>query len=262
MDIRSYHGTDIAPYYKKRPTNFGYGFIGGSYAIEISGCPWTCSNCWSGFGHRGRPPAFEWTPQEAIEHMLAGMKRNGMQAGRITGGEPAMWWRHMVGLIDQFIAQTTGKVMDIPGETGRRGVPMHFVIETNGSLTSLRKIDELQAAHGRACRRVFLHFGLKATDAAGLSELTGMPLKAAMAAHQRQLECLVHVAQNTEFDMGVSFLDKYTDRDAYNAIAAKLDELRPPAGDRGDSVVIDVLRFRPYRGTTRYYTPKRQRKGK
>ena len=52
-----------------------------------------------------RPVRTKWSPQEAIEHMVAGMERNGQQAGRITGGEPAMWWDHTVGLIGQFIAQ-------------------------------------------------------------------------------------------------------------------------------------------------------------
>ena len=89
-------GGIIAPYRRFRPSPQFYTnvFTGGTYCADIIGCPWTCDHCWSAFGwtHDPSQARFELTPEQVVSKLVAGMVRNGAQAGRISGGEATMYW--------------------------------------------------------------------------------------------------------------------------------------------------------------------------
>jgi len=248
----------VAPYKRFRKTRFyDTTFIGGTYTGDIIGCPWTCDHCWSHFGwtHDPSQAEFELNPTQVVDKLMKGMIRNGQQACRISGGEPSMYWDHMMGVIDVFMERVAGKRMTIAGETGPDGVPMYIVFETNGSLTSLERIDEVQERYGEESFHVLLHFGIKATDPELLAALNGMAPEAAKAAHERQMKALVHVASKTNLDLHVSVFDAFSDEQGVEQLRDALELARP-----GASRHMTVARYkRNYGNAAKFHTPKRHR---
>jgi uncharacterized Fe-S cluster-containing radical SAM superfamily protein len=248
----------IAPYKRFRKTRFYEStFIGGSFSADIIGCPWTCDHCWSHFGwmHEDAEPTFELDPAQVAEKLIAGMERNGQQAARITGGEPFMYVDHMMGVIDEWLARVVGRRMRIKGETTSEGEPMTLVIETNGSLGTLKRLDDVQRRYGADCFHVLLHFGIKATDPEKLSRLNGMAPESAKAAHNRQLRALEHVAAKTDLDLHVSVFDAFSDEEGVERLEALLERARP-----GSAMHMVVAEFnRRYGAASKFHTPKRHR---
>ena len=131
---------------------------------------------------------------------------------------------------------------------------MMLLIETNGSLGALKRVDEIQEKHGKDAARIWLHFGLKATSPEKLAELTGMAPRAAAAAHKRQLDSLFHVAEHTDISVLVQVLDRYSDPAEVAALSRALDLKRPGLGDD-----VNVEWFNPSYKANKLYTPKRHR---
>ena len=244
----------VAPYHRFRKTHFyDTTFINGTYSADIIGCPWTCDGCWSGYGYTGSEPKYHLEPDEVVEKLLAGMVRNKQQAARITGGEPTMRWAHMMGVVDSWMESVVGARMVIEGETTEEGEPMVLVIETNGSLGALDRIDDVQDRYGKDAKHLLLHFGLKASDPEQLEKLTG--IKSAEAAHRRQVTNLLHVARETEIDLHISVFDAYSTPAGVEDLEEALEDARP-----GLSRDFTVQKYvRSYGKANRFRTPKRHR---
>ena len=225
MRLRSYQHTDVAPYWRFRPTDF----YEGAFCAEIMFCGWTCEHCWSQFGWHGVPPNHELGADDAAAKLVAGVERHGLGSSLITGGEPLLYWEHLRGLLAAYLASTGASI----------------VVETSGSVgLSFERLDELDALGDG---RVTLVMGLKATSPEGLASLTGMAPAAARAAHQRALDHLLYAARRCpNLVAHATVLDAYAEPDAYAAIAAEAQR-------------ATVLPFKRYRATTRFYVPKRAR---
>lgn len=246
----------VAAYKNFRPTRFYDGvFINGCYTADLMGCNWSCDKCWSRFGGRNDTPKYELTPSQAAHKMVAGMRRNAQQMVRISYGEPGMHWEHVTRVIDEVLARTKDERLVVPGLTGRRGEPFGVLVETNGSLITPARLDDLERRHGKDAARVVLCIGVKATTPEQLAELTGHSIETARRFHRAQLDALFHIAANCKYLMGyAAFLDRYTDPEIYAAIVREVDRCRPAMARH-----ISVLDFKEYAGTTRLYVPKRLR---
>ncbi len=253
MKTSAYKGTLVAPYRSFKPMGFWSSvFPGGTYTANLQGCPWTCANCWSKSGWRESPAKFDLMPDEVAAKIVKGMQRNAQTAGRITGGEPAMYWDHTRGVIDAFIARTEGMRIHVPGATGRRGDPAGLVIETNGAVQMTpSRLQELEDDLGEEAGRIVIHLGIKATSGPQLAQLTGMTAATCARFHQQQLDNLLHAAYKLKhLVVHASFLDEFTDPAILSAIQREVERGRP-----GMSRNVGVLDFNPYRAPLRAYVP-------
>lgn len=253
MKTSAYKGTLIAPYRSFKPMGFWtYIFAGGTYTANLQGCPWTCKNCWSKSGWRESPATLELGPDKVAEKIVAGMQRNAQTAGRITGGEPAMYWDHTHAVIGSFLERTADMRIHVPGMTSRRGDPAGLVIETNGAVQMTpERLQQLEDDFGDEAGRILVHIGIKATSGPQLAALTGMAEATAARFHQQQLNNLLYAAYELKkLVVHASFLDRYTDPGILAAIQREVERGRP-----GMSRNVGVLDFRPYRQQARAKVP-------
>lgn len=263
MTGSGYHGVDLAPYYRFRPTDFYDSvFPNGTFTADIAGCNWTCEHCWSKFGWRSftlddmHRSGGELTSEQVVEKLVAGMKRNSQPMCRISGGEASMYWEpHIVNVIRGVLEQTKGLRMKIRGLTEPEGHALGICIETNGSVLNIDQLQAMEDELGEDARRIVLAVGMKATNASELARLTGMTEKTAERFHKGQMRTLRWLALQAE-NIGwfANFLDEFTDVDEYAVLLRELERKRP-----GSARLMGVDPYRRgYRSTT-HYTPKRQR---
>jgi uncharacterized Fe-S cluster-containing radical SAM superfamily protein len=244
-----------APYMRARPTHFYPEFANGTYALDIAGCHWTCENCWSSYGWRGKEAPHWWEPDEAVDRAIEGMKRNAQTCARLTGGEASMYWDHLYEFCKIFLDRTQDRVMHIPGFTQEEGDPLALLVETNGSLLSPEKLDMLDDL-GEGAYRLILNFGLKATTAEGLADLTGMDLEKAEKFHDQQYENFIYAVRDCErIDVMGSLLDQFTDPEDFARLQRRVQRWFPTGGDN-----LSILQFKKYPNKPAY-TPKRFRWG-
>jgi uncharacterized Fe-S cluster-containing radical SAM superfamily protein len=261
--LAKYKGTLVAPYHRFRPTEFYSDvYVNGTFSADCVGCNWTCAGCWSAYGWegilrtQGLEPRYELTPAEVAVKLIRGMKNNAQSMCRITGGEITMYWDHMMELISEFLTRTEGVRFHMPPITEPRGEPLGIILETNGSMLDKKRIDEIEERFGEQAQRVVLSIGFKATHPEALAELTGLPLKVAATAHQKQMDALLYLALEAKYvGFWASFLDKYTDPGIYAALQREVERARSGAGRN--------FAIQPYKNynvaAARLFTPKRFR---
>jgi uncharacterized Fe-S cluster-containing radical SAM superfamily protein len=236
-------------------------YTNGCYTADIMGCNWTCQHCWSAYGwegalrNAGMEPRFKLDPAEVAVKLIRGMKNNAQSMCRISGGEATMYWDHTVELIAEFLKRTEGVRFHMPPITEARGEPLGIIIETNGSMLDKKRIDDLEERFGEQAQRVVLSIGFKATHPEALAELTGLPLKVAATAHQKQMDALLYIALEAKYlDFWASFLDRYTDPGIYAALQREVERARSGAGRN-----FAIQPFKSYGDANRLWTPKRFR---
>ncbi len=228
----------VAPYiqFASRPQFYSGMVHNGVYTAEIWGCPWRCDGCWSQFGHVGSPVVFECTPEQVVHNMLGGMHNNLQGGARISGGDAGYWWAHVREVIDEFIEQTKDKRLRLTnGRTTHERLAI--VVETSGGI-DLRpeQLQDIERVHGENAAGVILSIGTKATNPEQLARLTGQPLAAATAAHDRQMALIRAACQLDYIRPTMTFLDRYSPQDEFTALVDEFDELRP-------GVARDMVRF-------------------
>lgn len=248
----------LAPYLRGRPSDFfDIDFVNGSYTLDIMGCNLTCKGCWSGFGSRERDPKWKLTPEQVVAKMCEGMKRNVQGAARISGGEALMYREHTRAVIDGFLTETADLVMDVPGVTARGGESLALIVETHGALLTEQYMSSIEQEWGRAASNVYFSIGVKATSAEGFAALTGMPLEVAKRNHEKQMAALRFILHECEhLNVFASFLDRYSDKEAYASLMREADRARPGVGRQ-----FSWMRHRHYPNVTKHYVPKRFRVG-
>lgn len=244
-----------APYKRFRPTSF-YGdvYANGTFTADLMDCHWSCESCWSRFGHRNEEPKYNLTAREVAEKLLAGMERNKQGAARISSGEPLLHWEHVVDVADEVLQRSREARIVLEGMTDPDGDPFRIVVETNGSLLTPARLDELERILGEDAPRMVLALGIKATSPEQLAELTGHVPATAQRFHAGQLDALMHIAGNTRLGFHGLFLDKFTDPEVFATIQRQVEHVRP-----GSARELSVEKFKAYSGTQRFYKPKRFR---
>lgn len=222
----------------------------------VAGPGYLTGNCWSKFGWHSVAPRHELSADAVAERLWAGCQRNAQSMARLSGGEPMMYWDHVYGVAKGFLERSKGQYLVVPDVTDEDGDPFGLIIETNGATgLTFERLDKLDKDFGKEGGRIVLSIGLKATSAEGLAECNGMALKAAQAAHQRQLDNLMYVVHECEnLVPHVSMLDRWTDPAVFAAIQREVERAK-----RGKGRNCLVFPWKPYRGTTTFYTPKRHR---
>jgi uncharacterized Fe-S cluster-containing radical SAM superfamily protein len=252
-----YAHSDLAPYWRFRPSWFySDEFPNGTYSGDIMGCNWTCEGCWSKYGWRTVNPKMELDPAQVATKFIEGMKRNVQTMGRLTGGEPGMYWKnHVHPMIDEFLERSKGTRMKVPGLTGLRGDPIGLVIETNGTLQGFDEWDKIESDWGEEAERILIAIGIKSTTPEGLADLTGLSPSVAERAHEKQLANIMHILHKCEhLNVRAVFLDSHTDMGMYSALAREVERAKPGRGR-----AIEVVPYKNFGNASRYYTPKRMR---
>lgn len=232
----------VAPYTSFRPSPF-YSTVahGGTFTGDIWGCPWNCVRCWSRSGHRDEPVKLECSPSLVVDKFVAGMERNLMAGCRISGGDVGYWWDHVRAVIDEFLNRTHSKRLRFAnGQTFRER--MRLVLETSGGITiTPQQLLDIEAVHGDRAKGLVLSIGMKATNPQLLADLTGMPIRAATAAHERQLALVRAACQLEHVQTLVSFLKPYAPEGEFEALRSEFDEMSP-----GLAEAMARLRMRHY----------------
>lgn len=140
---------------RKYTAFYATGVYAGIATGYVVGCCLRCYYCWSGF-ERDFPEFFGrfYGPGEAMERILAAARRYGVNKARISGGEPTLCKRHLLGLLEAF--QDTDLRL--------------FILETNGILfgadrSYVRAIAKFERIHVRV--------SLKAGTPEGFTARTG-----------------------------------------------------------------------------------------
>jgi hypothetical protein len=143
----------------------------------------------------------------------------------------------------------------MPPITDVKGEPLGIIIETNGSMLDEGRLRMLEERFGAEAGRIVMSIGFKATHPEALAELTGLGLKVAERAHQKQLDALLYVALECEhIQFWASFLDKYTDPGIYAALQRECERARPGAGR-----CFAIQPFKNYGNANKLWTPKKWR---
>lgn len=218
----------MAPYWRFRATSFYADSIpGGVYAADIMYCDWSCELCWSKYGWRGTTPRREFTGAQAARRILEGMDRSGKRGARLSGGEPGLYWDHVLDLAATFAA-------------AEPKAPL--IIETSGAGLELSDVDALDAIEGV----IVLAFGLKAGSSEGLARLTGMSAEDAEAAHTKQLENFAYAALECERLVAYgTLLDHFTTEEEYGGMQGALAK-------QGVTRKLALEVFKPFGGTNKY----------
>jgi uncharacterized Fe-S cluster-containing radical SAM superfamily protein len=253
--VSRFAGTTLAPYHGFRPTTFwADDYPNGTYTGDIQGCNWTCEGCWSSYGWKGAPAKLELTGEQAAEKLVKGMARNAQPMSRISGGEVSMYWDHMVELVTSLLERTEGSRMRIPGITGRAGVPMGIILETNGSMLSKERLLGLEELWGAEAGRVTFEIGVKATSSKGLAELTGQTPKTAERNFRSSIGAVKLLSTECKYlGLSCSFLDRFSDPEAIAQITRYIERNR-----MGYGRWVTVNKFRRYQNKP-LYVPKRLR---
>ena len=163
---------------RKYTAFYATGVYGGIATGYVVGCCLRCYYCWSGFS-RDFPEFFGdlLGPAEAMERIERAAKRYGVKKARISGGEPTLCRRHLLGLLEAF------------QETDLR----LFILETNGILLGA---DKAYARELPRFERLYVRISLKAGDPRAFTERTG----AVQEAFELPFRAIEHL-----MDVGVSF---------------------------------------------------------
>jgi uncharacterized Fe-S cluster-containing radical SAM superfamily protein len=167
-------------YHRFRPSRF----YGGIATADCVGCCLRCVFCWS-WKVTVMPEDFGefYSPEEVAGRLVSVAKRKGFHQLRISGNEPTLCKRHLIGVLDA-----------VPGD-------YLFIIETNGILIGW---DESYAEELSRFPNVHVRVSLKGTNEEEFSSLTG----AKPEGYQLQLRALellmrskvrVHAACMTSF---------------------------------------------------------------
>jgi uncharacterized Fe-S cluster-containing radical SAM superfamily protein len=188
-------------------------FPGGTYTALIMGCGWVadrhgCEHCWARGGWDGIEPRRLLNPLAVAERLELGMRSLGLTACRITGGEPTTHWDHVLAVIDAILSRRTVTATS-------------FVLETHGADLTADRIAALKDILADRIDRFLLVVGVKATSPERLAHLTGMPAGQATITHTRQLQAVFRAAR-AGLRVIATFIDRFTDADAFAAIRAEL----------------------------------------
>ena len=231
----------IAPYSQFRPTTF-YSTLArnGTYTGDIWGCPWRCHLCWSHSGRVDEPVNLECSPSLVVDKFIKGMERNGMAGSRISGGDVGYWWDHVRAVVDEFLDRTGDSHLHVTNGHSRENI--WLVLETSGGITiTPEQLIDIERRHGEHAKGLALSIGMKATNPEQLARLTGMPLRAAAAAHQRQLAVIEAACRLEHVQPIIGFLRPYAPEGEFLELREWIDGLRP-----GMSRYVDRLSFRNY----------------
>ncbi len=159
-------------YYRFRGTRF----YSGSATGDVVGCNLRCIFCWSGRARDDPRVGFFISPEEAYRKLSDIALRKKYKYIRLSGGEPSIGWRHLLGLLE-FV----------------EGSNLTFILETNGILLgAFRERARSLAKYSRVHVRV----SIKACNEELFSKLTLAEPKA----FEYQLMTI-----NNLLDYGVSF---------------------------------------------------------
>ncbi|PCN50114.1 molybdenum cofactor biosynthesis protein MoaA, partial [Candidatus Geothermarchaeota archaeon ex4572_27] len=164
---------------KRKYTHFyATGVYGGIATGYIVGCCLRCFYCWSDLS-RDFPEFYGefYSPREAMERIVEAARAYGVSKARISGGEPTLCRKHLIGLLERF-HETDLKL---------------FILETNGILfghdkSYVREISRFERIHVRV--------SLKAGDPEHFTARTG----AVKEAFELPFKAIEHL-----LDYGVSF---------------------------------------------------------
>jgi len=130
------------------------GVYGGISTGYLVGCCLRCIFCWVDFS-RDYPETYGefYTPEQAVEKLVANAKKSGLKKVRISGGEPTLGKEHLL------------KVLELVEKIG-----LFFVLETNGILLGSDP-EYLQAL--KKHRNLYVRISLKAGTPEGFEKRTG-----------------------------------------------------------------------------------------
>jgi len=170
---------------RKYTAFYATGVYAGIATGYVVGCCLRCYYCWSGFS-RDFPEFFGrfHGPREAMEAIVRAARRYGVDKARISGGEPTLCKRHLLGLLEAF--QDTGLRL--------------FILETNGILLGadrsyVRALSRFERVHVRVSLKAGTPEGFTARTGA-VPEAFELPFKAIEALLDEGLS--FHVAAMTD----------------------------------------------------------------
>ena len=183
---------------RKYTAFYATGVYAGIATGYVVGCCLRCYYCWSGF-ERDFPEFFGrfFGPEEAMRKIEEAARRYGVKKARISGGEPTLCRRHLLGLLEAF------------QETDLR----LFILETNGILFGA---DRSYVRALSRFERIHVRVSLKAGTPEGFTARTGGSPEA-FELPFRAIEALL--------DEGVSF-----------HVAAMTDPRIMPRGERRELI--------------------------
>mgnify|MGYP000495220785 CR=1 FL=1 len=166
--VRSAGGVEERKYYRFR----GGRWYGGIATADCVGCNLRCRFCWSWRVRDNYKRVGRFYPPERVSENLKNIAfKRGYKLARISGGEPTLSWRHLLGVIEAV-------------EEGG----LYFVLETNGVLIGAKKE---YARDLSKFDRVHVRVSLKGTNGEEFSMLTG----ARPEGFDLQLKALEHLIE-------------------------------------------------------------------
>ncbi|MFO8133728.1 MAG: radical SAM protein [Thermoplasmatota archaeon] len=170
-------------YYRFRATRF----YGGIATADVVGCNLRCHFCWSGSTVWHAEKGDFYTPEEVADRLASLAASHGYQRVRLSGGEPTMGRRHLLGLLETLDPS------------------LLFVLETNGILLGVdrRYVDRLSSFSN-----LHVRLSLKGSTMEEFSLLTG----AKPEGHRLQMQALRYLRDsNLSFNIALVTTKKRPD---------------------------------------------------